>query len=60
MPPALHAHLANMAEQQSVSLNQLIVALLAGGSAFKIGPGDVGASQGQDKRTEGSHVRSKR
>jgi predicted HicB family RNase H-like nuclease len=35
MPPALHAQLAAKAEAQGVSLNQLIVALLAGGIGFK-------------------------
>jgi len=34
--PGLHAHLAHLATQQNVSLNQLIVTLLAGGSNFKL------------------------
>jgi len=36
MPPALHEQLAEQAAQQGVSLNQLIVALLAGGIGFKL------------------------
>jgi len=39
MPTDLHQHLARQAEEQGVSLNTLIVALLAGGSNFKL-PGD--------------------
>jgi predicted HicB family RNase H-like nuclease len=34
--PALHAHLAKLATQQGLSLNQLIVTLLAGGSNFTL------------------------
>jgi len=34
MPPALHSQLADTAAEQGVSLNQLIVALLAGGIGF--------------------------
>jgi predicted HicB family RNase H-like nuclease len=34
--PALHAHLAAIAKEQGVSLNHLIVTLLAGGSGFKL------------------------
>jgi predicted HicB family RNase H-like nuclease len=34
--PALHAHLATIAKAQGVSLNHLIVTLLAGGSNFKL------------------------
>lgn len=33
-PPALHADLAARAKEQGVSLNQLVVALLAGGIGF--------------------------
>jgi predicted HicB family RNase H-like nuclease len=36
MPSTLHAQLATRAEQQGVSLNQLIVVLLAGGIGFKL------------------------
>lgn len=36
MPPALHAQLAAEAARQGVSLNHLIVALLAGGVGFKL------------------------
>lgn len=36
MPPALHEQLAAKAAEQGVSLNQLIVALLAGGINFKL------------------------
>jgi len=36
LPPALHAHLIRCAQQQGVSLNALMVALLAGGSNFKL------------------------
>ncbi len=36
MPPALHEQLTREAEQQGVSLNQLVVALLAGGIGFKL------------------------
>jgi predicted HicB family RNase H-like nuclease len=36
MPPALHEQLAAEAAKQGVSLNQLIVALLAGGISFKL------------------------
>lgn len=36
MPPALHARLAAHAAEQGVSLNQLMVALLAGGIGFKL------------------------
>jgi len=36
MPRALHAQLAARATAQGVSLNQLIVALLAGGIGFKL------------------------
>jgi predicted HicB family RNase H-like nuclease len=36
LPPALHAHLIDRAEQQGISLNALMVALLAGGSNFKL------------------------
>lgn len=36
LPPALHAELAQKAEQQHVSLNTLLVALLAGGIGFKL------------------------
>jgi predicted HicB family RNase H-like nuclease len=38
MPPALHEQLAAVAAEQGVSLNQLIVALLAGGIGFKLDP----------------------
>lgn len=33
--PDLHAHLASLAAEKGVSLNHLIVQLLAGGSSFK-------------------------
>jgi predicted HicB family RNase H-like nuclease len=36
MPPALHDLLAEQAAQQGVSLNSLMVALLAGGTGFKL------------------------
>lgn len=36
MPPALHEQLAVQAKAQGVSLNQLIVTLLAGGIGFKL------------------------
>jgi predicted HicB family RNase H-like nuclease len=36
MPPALHEQLLRLAEEQGVSLNQLVVALLAGGVNFKL------------------------
>lgn len=36
MPPALHEQLVAQAQAQGVSLNQLIVALLAGGVGFKL------------------------
>lgn len=36
MPPALHEQLVAQAEAQGVSLNQLVVALLAGGIGFKL------------------------
>jgi len=35
LPTGLHAHLAALAERQNVSLNALIVALVAGGSAWQ-------------------------
>ncbi len=36
MPSALHEQLAREAARQGVSLNQLIVSLLAGGVGFKL------------------------
>jgi hypothetical protein len=36
MPPALHDLLAEQAALQGVSLNSLLVALLAGGTGFKL------------------------
>jgi predicted HicB family RNase H-like nuclease len=36
MPPALHEQLTQRAAEQGVSLNQLLVALLAGGIGFKL------------------------
>lgn len=39
LPPALHAHLAALAREQRVSLNTLLVALLAGGSTWQM-PGE--------------------
>lgn len=36
MPPALHEQLAAQAAEQGVSLNQLVVSLLAGGVGFKL------------------------
>lgn len=36
MPPALHEQLAAKAAEQRVSLNTLIVALLAAGVGFKL------------------------
>lgn len=36
MPPALHVELVRLAEVQGVSLNHLVVALLAGGARFKL------------------------
>jgi predicted HicB family RNase H-like nuclease len=37
MPHTLHQHLSELAETEGVSLNHLIVALLAGGSNYKLG-----------------------
>ncbi len=36
MPPALHEQLSAKAAEQGVSLNQLVVTLLAGGIGFKL------------------------
>jgi predicted HicB family RNase H-like nuclease len=36
MPPALHEQLKREAERQGVSLNALVVAILAGGVGFKL------------------------
>jgi predicted HicB family RNase H-like nuclease len=36
LPTALHAELARRANEQGVSLNALMVALLAGGIGFKL------------------------
>jgi len=36
MPPALHEALSDEAGRQGISLNQLIVVLLAGGIGFKL------------------------
>lgn len=36
MPPALHEQLTTEAARQGVSLNQLVVSLLAGGIGFKL------------------------
>jgi predicted HicB family RNase H-like nuclease len=36
MPPALHEQLAAKAAEQGVSLNQLVVTLLAGGIGFRL------------------------
>ncbi len=36
LPADLHAALANTAEQQGVSLNTLLIALLAGGIGWKL------------------------
>lgn len=36
MPPALHAQLSERAAAEGVSLNQLVVTLLAGGIGFKL------------------------
>jgi predicted HicB family RNase H-like nuclease len=41
MPPALHAELLARASEQGVSLNQLVVALLAGGVGFKLKSGQA-------------------
>jgi predicted HicB family RNase H-like nuclease len=38
MPPALHEQLQHRAAEQGVSLNSLIVNLLAGGVGFKLPP----------------------
>jgi predicted HicB family RNase H-like nuclease len=38
MPPALHEQLVRLAEEQGVSLNQLVVSLLAGGVGFTLAP----------------------
>lgn len=38
MPPALHARLMELAAEQGVSMNQLVVALLAGGVGFTLAP----------------------
>jgi predicted HicB family RNase H-like nuclease len=37
LPLALHERLSALAREQGVSLNQLVVTLLAGGVGFKIG-----------------------
>jgi predicted HicB family RNase H-like nuclease len=36
LPPALHEQLSAIAAEQGVSLNQLVVTLLAGGVGFKL------------------------
>jgi predicted HicB family RNase H-like nuclease len=36
MPPALHERLSEEAARQGISLNQLIIVLLAGGIGFKL------------------------
>ena len=36
LPPALHVQLTERAAEQGVSLNQLIVTLVAGGIGFKL------------------------
>jgi predicted HicB family RNase H-like nuclease len=38
MPPALHQALIDRAAEQGVSVNQLVVVLLAGGIGFKLDP----------------------
>lgn len=38
MPPALHDHLLALAREQGVSLNQLVVVLLAGSTGFTLEP----------------------
>ena len=38
MPPALHEQLSATAAEQGVSLNQLVVTLLAGGIGFTLAP----------------------
>jgi predicted HicB family RNase H-like nuclease len=38
MPPALHEQLSARAAEQAVSLNQLVVSLLAGGIGFALDP----------------------
>lgn len=38
MPAALHEQLAAVAAEQGVSMNQLIVTLLAGGIGFTLDP----------------------
>lgn len=40
MPPALHEQLAQRAGEQGVSLNQLLVALLAGAIGFNLEDGE--------------------
>lgn len=35
LPPDLHQHLTRLAAEQRVSLNMLLVALLAGGSGWR-------------------------
>lgn len=40
MPPALHEQLAARAAEQGVSMNALMVALLAGGVGFKLANDD--------------------
>lgn len=42
MPKALHADLLERKDEQGVSLNQLVVALIAGGMGFTLEPGDDG------------------
>jgi predicted HicB family RNase H-like nuclease len=36
LPPTLHQQLRDLAEQESMSLNALLIALLAGGVGFKL------------------------
>jgi predicted HicB family RNase H-like nuclease len=36
LPPALHDQLRDLAEEQRMSLNALVIALLSGGIGFKL------------------------
>lgn len=52
MPRTLHAELAQLAEKRGVSLNQLIVGLLAGAVSQDQGPAAARAAGPSDARSE--------